>query len=61
MDKDGIRSATSSALGPMLFNVFLNDVLTVLTYNHFHNILRLSDVLPSFPFTTSETMRDYYL
>ena len=31
------------------------------TYNHFHNILRLSDVLPTFPFTTSETMRDYYL
>ena len=30
-------------------------------YNHFHNILRLFDVLPNFPFTTSETMRDYYL
>ena len=30
-------------------------------YNHFHNILRLSDVLPNFPFTKSETMRDYYL
>ena len=29
--------------------------------NHFHNILRLFDVLPNFPFTTSETMRDYYL
>ena len=29
------------------------------TYNHFYNILRLSDVLPNFPFTTSETMRDY--
>ena len=32
-----------------------------LTYIHFHKILRLFDVLPSFPFTTSETMRDYYL
>ena len=31
------------------------------TYNHFHNILRLFDVLTSFTFTTSETMRDYYL
>ena len=31
------------------------------TYNQFHNILRLFDVLPSFPFTTSETMGDYYL
>ena len=32
-----------------------------ITYNHFHNILRLFDVLPNFPFPTSETMRDYYL
>ena len=31
------------------------------TYNHFYNILRLFDVLPNFLFTTSETMRDYYL
>ena len=30
-------------------------------YNHFHNILRLFDVLPNFLFTTSETMRSYYL
>ena len=29
------------------------------TYNQFHNILRLSDVLPKFLFTTSETMGDY--
>ena len=28
---------------------------------HFHNILRLFDLLPNFPFTTSETMCDYYL
>ena len=33
----------------------------MLTSNHFHNILKLFDVLPNFPFTTSETMRDYYL
>ena len=25
-------------------------------YNHFENILRLFDVLPNFPFTTSETI-----
>ena len=31
------------------------------TYNHFHNILRLFNVLRNFPFTTSETMRNYYL
>ena len=30
-------------------------------HNHFHNILRRFDVLPNFPFTTSEMMRDYYL
>ena len=30
-------------------------------YNQFHNILRLFDVLPNFPFTTSEMMGDYYL
>ena len=28
---------------------------------YFHNILRLFDVLPNVPFTTSETMHDYYL
>ena len=27
--------------------------------NHFHNILRLFSVLPNFPFTTSETTRNY--
>ena len=32
-----------------------------LNHNQLHNILRLFDVLPNFPFTTSEKMRDYYL
>ena len=32
-----------------------------LSYNHFHNILRISDVLPNFTFTSSEAMCDYYL
>ena len=31
------------------------------TCNQFHNIVRLFDVLPNFPFSTSETMGDYYL
>ena len=31
------------------------------TYNQFHNILRIFDDLPNFPFTTGETMCDYYL
>ena len=30
-------------------------------YNHFHNTLRLFDVLPNFHFTKSETIHDYYL
>ena len=30
-------------------------------YNQFHNILRLFDALPNFPFATSETMGEYYL
>ena len=29
------------------------------SYNHVHNILRLFDILPDFPFTTSETMGEY--
>ena len=28
-------------------------------YSHFHNNLRHFDVLPKFPFTTSETKRNY--
>ena len=31
------------------------------SYNPFHNILRLFDILTNFPFTSSETMGDYYL
>ena len=29
---------------------------TFTSYNHFHNILRLFDVLPNFPFNINETM-----
>ena len=29
--------------------------------NQFHNILRLFDTLPNFPFAASETMSNYYL
>ena len=31
------------------------------THNHFHNIFRVFDVLPSFPFTTSKRMWENYL
>ena len=30
-------------------------------YNHFHNFLRLFDVLTNFGFSTSETIDNYYL
>ena len=33
----------------------LSSILKLPTNNHFHNILRLFDVLPNVPFTTSET------
>ena len=36
-------------------------ILLRATYNHSHNILRLSDALPNFRVPTSETMRVYYL
>ena len=46
-------------------NIFLTKctevVVFAVTYNHFHNILSLFDVLPNFPFTTSETMRDCFV
>ena len=32
-----------------------------ITSNQFHNILRVFDVLPNFPFTASEMMGDFYL
>ena len=31
------------------------------TNTNFHNILELFDILPNFPFITSDAMRDYYL
>ena len=39
------------------YTLFLEDI----AYNQFHNILRLSAVLPDFSFTTSETICDNYL
>ena len=43
------------------FNEIGSKIVLYFVSNHFHNILRLFDVLPNFPLTTSETMRDYYL
>ena len=52
-------SIKSPLLNQLSGNVALWKIF-YLTYNQFH-ILRLFDVLPNFPFTTTETMDDYYL
>ena len=31
----------------------------IISYNHVHNIMRIFDILPNFPFITSETKPDY--
>ena len=41
--------------------VMLAKIDNIETINQSHNILRLFDVLPNFPLTTSETMCDYCL
>ena len=44
------------------FSIFFQiKIVQRTSHNHNHNILRLFDVLPNFSFTTSETMRYYYL
>ena len=48
----------------VLTNLVINENIKSkrnLADNQFHNILRLFDVLPNFPFTTSETVSYYYL
>ena len=48
--------------GSVIYFIFLPTMPSVFgLYDQFHNILRLFDVLLNFPFTTSETMGDYYL
>ena len=47
---------TNSAVNKKTWKVKEN-----LAGNHFHSILRIFDVLPSFSFATSETIRNYYL
>ena len=43
------------------YKVFSFQFTAIKSYDRFHNILRLFDVLKNFPFTTSETLRDYRL
>ena len=57
-----VYSTSWSILKPSYLAINNNDNKNnIATYNQFHNILRLFDVLPNFPLTTSETMGDYYL
>ena len=50
-----------SSGGRFTINVIVVETLARCYYNHFHNISRLFDVLLNLSFTTSETMRNYYL
>ena len=68
--RGGSRTAASSKMERFVITANAWEQLTIITkpssllqqsYNQFHNILRLFDVLPSFLFPTSETMCDYYL
>ena len=60
-DTCNIMLQCSKSFQLQIFLFFLILQYPFLSYNYFHNILRLFDVLPNFPFTTSETMPDYYL
>ena len=57
---EGIRWSIKSPLLNQLSGKVTLWKIFYLTYNQFP-ILRLFDVLPNFPFTTTETMDDYYL
>ena len=41
-------------------NITVEFCILRLIYNELHNTLRLVDVSPNFPFTTSKTIRNYY-
>ena len=53
--KNRKESLETRANGP--FHAFM--LKTKLYYDHGHNIVRIFDVLPIFPFTTNETKPDY--
>ena len=49
-------------IAPTCFSVCFSKAMgKYADYNQLHNILRLYDVSPNFPFTAIETMLDYYL
>ena len=49
-----------TALNSLSVNKYIKSKKKIV-YDHFHNILRLSDVLQNCPLTACETMCDYYL
>ena len=62
--RSGIFSAASLFIfyHSLVVSLIVTSIFTIticISYNHFHNNLRLFDVLPNFHITTSETMRDY--
>ena len=56
-----LSSICSSRHTNIRFTYITNNRFTSQNSNQLHNIFRLFDVLPNFPFTTSETMHNYYL
>ena len=59
-----IIKSTVISVGSCLNRDFESTCLTIqmnIDYKHFQNILRFFDILPNLPFTTSDTMGNYYL
>ena len=61
MSRGNIRIHFIHICGKYLQVSRMNTERFIFIHNQLHNILRLFDVLPNFPFTTSEMIRDYYL
>ena len=61
LKKIGKKWPPKTVIGIRIIACFLLKYPQTPIYNQFHNILRLLDILPNFPFTTSETMCDHYL
>ena len=67
-EKNSIQDRFIIVTNLLRFEIYLstpfitNSILrkTILNFNHFHNILRLFDVLAIFPFTTSDKKCGYY-
>ena len=60
-DAVGFISRVCTQIIPKKLVLLFKRYYAQIPHNQFPNMLRLFDVLANFPFTTSETMHDYYL